>query len=534
MGKKKPEVIPEQVTISLSDPGMTALHKVGLAGLWMTLKAFEQDGALMRRVPSGAGWKLDDRSVALVCSQEPRRLFDWLIQESFKLDKNGLFWFPALGRPADNVQQAVVLQAALLGTFLQHGLTRKADSSTDQKGSVNTVIDDLPHVLRYRKVTSYAHQKQDIVPGKPVQLAGWCLPGGSERHTAFGETKLAETDARALTLRFAPVGAICFEIRTRGQGVRPAYSLVLPEVSDLKQYARARSRFLQYGVKQLYAAGSADAGMRVLAEMHAAGLLPDLRSAQCRVMSFGTVPWSTKQKTRVQLFTVRAGAEDALTLYRKCANWLPSSLVRREGKEPLWDVPLVPDLVARNISAGVAWYSSFAELIADNDRGDRVLGFIRDRRRRLIGIRTGEKGGLATMIADKTTFPEGPERTFVLACHEAWRRRMGQIGDKARREGSSFHDQVQREFVRMRTSFARCKNATTLREAVTDFWARAGGPIAPLQQGWSDVLMLMDERNWRKAKDLALLALASYKPASKDEASALEAEPRDTEKGGTI
>jgi len=137
------------------------------------------------------------------------------------------------------------------------------------------------------------------------------------------------------------------------------------------------------------------------------------------------------------------------------------------------------------------------------------------------------------MIADKATFREGPERTFVLACHEAWRRRMGQIGDKARREGSSFHDQVQREFVRMRTSFARCKNATTLREAVTDFWARAGGPIAPLQQGWSDVLILMDEKNWRTAKDLALLALASYKPASKDEEAALEAEPGDTGKGGT-
>ena len=293
---------------------------------------------------------------------------------------------------------------------------------------------------------------------------------------------------------------------------------------------------MQYGVKQLHAAGSADAGMRVLAELHAAGLLPDLRSAQCRVITFGTVPWSTQQKTRVHLFTVRASAEDALTLYRKCTNWLPSSLIRREGKEPFWDVPLVPDLVAQNISTGKAWYLwylGFAKLIADKDRGDHVLGFMRDRRGRLIGIRTGEKGGLATMIADKATFREGPERTFVLACHEAWRRRMGQIGDKARREGSSFHDQVQREFVRMRTSFARCKNATTLREAVTDFWARAGGPIAPLQQGWSDVLILMDEKNWRTAKDLALLALASYKPASKDEEAALEAEPGDTGKGGT-
>lgn len=31
------------ITINLFGPGMTALHKVGLAGLWMTLEALEGD-----------------------------------------------------------------------------------------------------------------------------------------------------------------------------------------------------------------------------------------------------------------------------------------------------------------------------------------------------------------------------------------------------------------------------------------------------------------------------------------------------------
>lgn len=501
MGEKQSEVMPEQVTISLSDPGMTALHKVGLAGLWMTLKAFEQDQKLMRTIPTGAGWKLDDRSVMLVYGQEPKRLFDWLIQESFKLDKNGLFWFPALGNPADNVQQAVVRQATMLGTFLQHGLTRKADPPTDQKGSVNTVVDDLPHVLQFRKVSAYAHQKQDIVPGKMVPLAGWCLPGGSERHAAFDETKLAESAVRALVLRFAPVGAVCFEIRTRGQGVRPAYSLVLPEVTDLVQYARARARFLQYGVKQLYAAGSADAGMRVLAELHAAGLLPDLRSASCRVMSFGTVPWSTQQKTRVQLFSVRAGAEDDLALYRKCTGWLAPSLVRREGQIPFWDVPMVPDLVAQNISTGRAWYRGFADLVAEKDRRKHVFAY--------------EKEGVTAMVEDAEVMTEGPERLFVLACQEAMRRHMGQRFARPGRDWGT-------EFEKVRVSIARCKNAATLRETITDLWSRGGtlhkGERTLLRTDddwWRQVLPLFDEQNWRKAKDLALLALASY-PGSKE------------------
>ena len=108
---------------------------------------------------------------------------------------------------------------------------------------------------------------------------------------------------------------------------------------------------------------------------------------------------------------------------------------------------------------------------------------------------------------------------------------MGQIGEKARREGSSFPAQVNREFVRTRVAFSRCKNCAALRQAITEFWARAGGSIKPLQEGWGEVLILLDERNWQKARDLALLALASYRPATKEEADAMES-PEITNEGG--
>lgn len=503
MGKKTKAVTPQQVVVSLSDPGMTALHKVGLAGLWMTLRAFERDRELMRTLPAGTGWRLARAGVTLVLGPTPKDLFDWLIASAFRLDKAGFIWFPALGRPADNIQQAVVRQSAMLGTFLQHGLTRKADPSMSPGGSVNTVVDDLPHVLEYRRVTAYAHQKQDITPGNPVRLAGWSLPGGSERHTAYGETKLAEPAERALVLRFAPVGAICFELRARLRGVRLAYALVLPEVTDLEQYARCRGCFLPYGVKQLYAAGAADAGMRVLAELHAAGLLPDLRSAACRVVSFGVVPWSTQQKTRVQLATVRVGVESDLDLYRRCVNWLPATLVRRENAAPFWDVPLVPDLVARNLSSDKEWYQGFADLVADKDRRRHVFSY--------------EKEGLKEMAKDTNILPDGSERIFVQACQEALRRRMGQ---KHGRPGGADWGT---EYEKVRVAIARCKNAATFRETIADLWARGGslqkGDKSLLDAGddwWQQVLPLFGETGWRKAKDLALLALASY-PGGKEQ-----------------
>jgi CRISPR-associated protein Cas8a1/Csx13 len=69
---------------------------------------------------------------------------------------------------------------------------------------------------------------------------------------------------------------------------------------------------------------------------------------------------------------------------------------------------------------------------------------------------------------------------------------------------------IAREFERLRVTFSRCKNAAALREAVTNFWARAGRPSPELQDAWRDIIALFDD--WRLARDLALLALASYEP----------------------
>ena len=341
-------------------------------------------------------------------------------------------------------------------------------------------------------------------------LAGWHFPGGVVRHTGLGQksTALEEPPDRALALRFAPIGAIYFQIRSRGGGVKPRYALVLPEIQDLDKYANARECFLKYGVQQFFVAGMAEAGFRVLSELEAANLLGNIRSAFCRVISFGTVPWSRQQKTRVKLMTVRAGSEKALRTFNLCRQFLIPRLVKPENADSFWDIQQIPDLVARNLSEGCPWWLDFSDFVSDQDRRKHVFGY--------------EKGGLAKMVQDKGAFPEGPERTFVMACHEAWRRRMGQIGEKAKREGSSFQDQIRREFERLRVVFSRCKNAASLREAVTDFWARGGGSIKPLQDGWRDVLSMLSEKDWRKAKDLVLLALASYQPATKEESEALE------------
>jgi len=516
MGKKrlskKSHTLGGQLTIGLFDLGMTALHKAGLAGLWMTLEAIERENNGQAALPGGS-WQRSPTSVTLRWDDNPKTFFRQLFERSFKLDNEGRIWFPALGEPASHPEHAVVLQEAILGSFLQHARTRNADKASEPTGHIAIEIDQTSVVYKFHRVRRYAHQKAAFDPGKPNSLAGWLYPGGAVRHVGLGQTSTAlqEPPGRALALHFAPVGVVFFQINSRSAGIKPRYAVVIPEIVDLEAYARMRATFVQYGVQKLLASGSADAGFRVLAELESAGLLPRLRAPACRIISFGTVPWASQQKTRVHLMTVRALSREHLRAFAACRQLLPVRLVKPEKAPPFWDVPLIPDLVARNLTQGKQWWEGFAVFVADPVRRDHVFSF--------------EKGGLAQMVEDKTLLPEGPERTFVLACHEAWRRRMAQIGEKAKREGSSFRDQVNREFVRLRTTFARCKNAAATREAITDFWARAGGPLEALQgPGWQAILPLFGEKQWRKAKDLALLALASYRPATSEEAEALEAE----------
>lgn len=500
---KEAEKGAKELVINLFTSGMTALHRVGLAGLWMTLKRFEKEGVKLKN----GSWVLTSQSVRLRWDREPRRFFESLFRESFKIDKNGLIWFAAFGDPMNNPAPALVLHNAVLGSFLQHGQTR----GTGKKSRLPFENDEVVALSQeFKPVTWYKHQKavKELLSDRgflneTIEIKGALYAGGGERHMAYsGMTTLEETPERYITLLYAPVGVIYFQVRRRTEGVRPLFALVIPDIADLKKYSQAREVFLSHGVKDLLSAGTADAGWRVLAMVESKGLLHSLKSPACRVVSFGVVPWSMQQKTRVDLFTVCANSEERLRTFKLCRQVFPPRLVRPEKKTPFWDVPQTPELIARNLAEGRAWYSGFADFVGNKEIRIHVFKY--------------ERGGLHKMVND-AGFKEEHERKFVSVCHDAWRRRMGHLGERARREGASFSDLVEREFERVRVSFARCKNPAAFRETITDFWVRAGGPLPALQSNWREILPLLDERNWRKARDMALLALVSYEPASKED-----------------
>lgn len=100
------------------------------------------------------------------------------------------------------------------------------------------------------------------------------------------------------------------------------------------------------------------------------------------------------------------------------------------------------------------------------------------------------------------------EEKFVEAIHQAIRFRFGKLASQAKERNE--HPRFDREFERIRTGLMRAKNAQTLRAELAEFFSRGGiNPI--LQEDWKQILSIMVQPDWQKARDLALLGLASYK-----------------------
>lgn len=125
-------------------------------------------------------------------------------------------------------------------------------------------------------------------------------------------------------------------------------------------------------------------------------------------------------------------------------------------------------------------------------------------------------------VVEKINYDHEGEKIFIKVCHTAWKHRLGKLGtDSKKSGGGSFKNLVDRDFERLRVSLSKSKNLESFRETITDFWSRAGN-IPELRDGWDKIMFLLEPDHWKKGRDLALLALVSYRPEKKEEAAILE------------
>ncbi|MBN4001758.1 CRISPR-associated protein Cas8a1/Csx13 [Nostoc sp. LPT] len=111
------------------------------------------------------------------------------------------------------------------------------------------------------------------------------------------------------------------------------------------------------------------------------------------------------------------------------------------------------------------------------------------------------------------------QKLFIKACHEALKKIYAKIYGRTN-EGQ--YAQIERENIRILSQLGRCTNAENFRKFIAEFWGRAG-QLSILEKHWEELLPLTSGiMDWKVARDLTFIALASYPKSNMVEKEILE------------
>ncbi len=501
----------QEMKIGLFDPGMTHVHRVGLAGLYMTLK----------RLGKGEGefgnlrCRLEKQSLTLTWEGSAKKAFDGLFRSAFGITRDkpdGLVDFSAHKGLGLGDLQRIELSRAVLGSFLQHNKQNNIPKGTASREMVLALGDNQVFVDYRPLVKPYAHadaakslENKKGALEKSVAVKGWLYPGAAERHSTLAGTEMQEPPEKFICLVFAPVGALYYRLSHKGLDgkfdKRRGTAVCFPHIRDLEQYSRCYERYLRSPVERLSADGLGDAGLSALVALRADESMRKLGITGCTVLTMGAVGWSKQQRTRTGVAVLEDVQEGVLDTFDLACACLKNRLVFKESQSKKTEsqaqskyfigTRLTRGLIADNIATGKEWFQGFAQLMCSQQRAKAV---------------SFDRGGLKEMV-DKVKWEHEADKLFVQAVHAAIRNRYGALAAQAKNRGETVR--FDREFERMRSGLMRAKNAQTLRAELADLFAR-GGVNKTLQAQWPQVLPLFTRPDWQRARDLALLGLASY------------------------
>jgi len=513
-----------ELNLFLSRPGMSALHKAGLAGLYMTLRALEKSKFKIE----GFQFELSPKAVNLSFPEDAvEDTIDKLVRFGFQTDESGFIVLPGLSiGGGQSFENKLLTHESVLNTFYQFGPHRKSSVELRNFSGDN----DRPIIKpNFRAVSSFVAQNSasSFVRAKKlaekIEVISWMYPGGTEKHAGLSGTSLYEPSGTALPLLFAPVGVVYVPVRAfhSASASKIRVCILLSDITNLEEYAEIRAEIAGLSELKLVMSGASEA-LLFLAERfkirrsQGVSELPLVTS-----IAMGSLVWvGGGQKVRTAVRSLRTSDPGILRNYEIICAALKNQVVIREAKvkkgkdrppdTSFISVPSSRGLFAENIVNGRYFYSEISDIfIPHQDQSGNLRYRI-----------SYEREGLSNMI-EKIEFATPGERIFIEAFHEAWRRHLGQLGAQSKLEGSSFKNRATRDFERLRSSLARSKNADSVRETITEFWARSGS-IPALRDNWEKVIPLFSFENWKKARDLGLLALASYKPQEKHESEAMD------------
>jgi CRISPR-associated protein Cas8a1/Csx13 len=229
---------------------------------------------------------------------------------------------------------------------------------------------------------------------------------------------------------------------------------------------------------------------------------------------FRGTPWARQQKNRVAALTATSFPDAILDTYGTLVRDLPPRLRLRaadsedddaeDGAGAFVTTSALRGFLANNLASGRPWYAGFATATTAG-RKPRFIHYFRARDRKNLGaLWSEERKGLIDMVGKL----DHAEEVLVRSIHTAIRQRFGRIAEESSNP-TARANRWDGERERWRLAFWGAKTPNQIRAALADLWSRAG-TNRELQERWREILPLLRPDKWQVARDLALVALASY------------------------
>lgn len=466
------------LTLSLFNPNTLLPHRAGIAGLALALDALSPDNAPL-------SWEVTQDEIRLSWEKSDREAITWLVSSTYQIE-DGYLNVPALNL---NGQGCYTFTQGITSTLLQHSKQRKLDSNTQPKrfsieeGQPEISLDFRPLLECYYTrdlkgaFTSRGQFKTEI------SLKGHHLPGLVE---CFINGPYQESPSGFVALLFLPLA--CGYYKLPGPGLRSA--LVIPEVANLQEWKRQRQELPERTYAQFRASGAGESGLRFLLQEKAIDDTAAFKVEYCEVYQLGKQIWDANQPYLKQAVHRIRATDEILALYDSAVEFFPARVKTNEKGETWLAISKVLPWIADNLIAGKSWYSGFYEFRKANKLYERE-GLVK--MTQYVGkeeqiLFDAVQGAFSAFLREQILYAQKQGRPLD----------YGQVTDKA--------------IYRLQSPSSQQQFSTALVEFLSRFRSSAAAGKGMEIAGW-----IHSDANWRKARDLALLAIATYQSKAKAE-----------------
>ncbi len=444
----------------------------------MTLKQLEMNYPHASQRPGHLDWSLAPYSIELSWQLGEYAALDWLFKQAFGIDQDGLISLVGLAPITQTFRSRFSIHNGILSSFLQHNQSRKLGEAV----SYSLSADQPDRLIQYRKVSSYVHQdfanqlcdKHGQLRKQSIRIAGWLYPGATVRHARFcTQTSFTETALFALALLFAPVACQYFRVVPSVLSAASGIAVVIPQVTNLEAFSACIWSTGEL-LNSNRAANLEDAALRFISALQGCS------GRSCEAILFGVMAWSPRQKVRTHIATLTATTE-MLESYTSAYRLFRDHRITQT----------LLGMISSSLSSGQTWWAGFSAAVDNQSIFDEL---------------SAQEEGLRAMI-EGIHWDNHTKQLYVQVCHKALKVMYAKIYN---RTPDDQYPQIERFNQRTFIKLKRCKTGEMFREFIASFFGETRPLYVPTETWELLLLLITDPEQWKMAKALTFLSLASY------------------------